>query len=159
MFLLLLQSTGLILYEALKVYLIQCEMKNKLEEERTDWCYLKITKEEFTASLIDEHELRLDGKMYDIHSITLEDNFICIKALHDVKEETLLSELEKFLGRNSEQSREALDNLLDIDSTYLSCSMPLLKQQQFNDHIFSVSKLLKPESGYTVMWDMPPEMI
>lgn len=117
--LILLQSTGLIVYQAIESYLIHCEMKQKIKMERTDWIYFVLTEEQFENASIGESELNLSGKYYDISSIDVTGNIFYIKALHDKEEENIFSELNKFFGKNCEKSRSALRHLQKFDFPYI----------------------------------------
>lgn len=58
---------------------------------------LTLTPEEFQKAKIEEHEVKVDGKMYDIARLETQDNNILVYCLHDAAEDNLLAFLNKIL--------------------------------------------------------------
>jgi len=89
---------GFYLFYALKLQQIRREMREALKllpEHELD--VLKLTRQEFIAALVEDHEVKVNGRMYDIARIAEQDEHIIIYCKHDEKEDNLLALLDHVL--------------------------------------------------------------
>ncbi|MEP7263590.1 MAG: hypothetical protein ABI772_03790 [Bacteroidota bacterium] len=157
--LLLLQSTGVLLFQALNCYLVRCEMKHELQRNRTDWCYFRITETAYREALIDKKEMILGGKCYDIYTVETNGSNVKIKALHDIREEGLFTELEDFFGKHGRQSKEVLNKLLDFSDIYLCNRQLLFAVPDLTNQLYSLCFSMQPLTGFSSMKFLPPEVM
>lgn len=59
---------------------------------------IKLSAIEYKKSKVDEHEIRVDGKMYDISRIQFEGDSVFVYGIHDKAEDSLLAFLDKILS-------------------------------------------------------------
>ena len=96
----ILNFVGIYVYFFIRVVSIKQEMRMALkalpEELLTK---LILSPKEFERSRVDDHELKVEGRMYDIARIQLQDNRIIVFCLHDAAEDNLLSFLDAVSSR------------------------------------------------------------
>lgn len=61
--------------------------------------FLTLTVEEFNTARVDAHEIKVNGKMYDIARVQLEGDVVQVFCLHDKAEDNLLGFLGTVLNR------------------------------------------------------------
>jgi hypothetical protein len=125
---LLLQVAGSYVYFMVRLAGIRQEMreqlKNKPDEELT---LLKLTQEEYKISRVEDHEVKVNGRMYDIARITVKDNHVLVYALHDEAEDNLLAFLNEMVDRSSKDKKPVppqLLNLLTLQFVIIETSTP-----------------------------------
>ena len=67
---------------------------------------LILTTDQYRLSMINEKELRFEGRMFDIKSISFNDGLVEVIAYHDKDEEGLISSIENFFGNSPENKKE-----------------------------------------------------
>ena len=98
--LIVLNVVGGYFYFWYRAVLIKQEMRlaiQTLPDEKLET--LTLTVEEFQKSRIDDHEVKVDGKMYDVARITTDGEWVKIFCVQDKAEDNLLSFLDSFLNR------------------------------------------------------------
>lgn len=112
---LLLQVTGSYVYFIVRLSGIRSEMREQLrhkpDEELT---LLTLTEEAFRKAKVDDHEVKVDGKMYDIARIAFKDNQVLVYALHDEAEDNLLALLVEMVNRTSHDKKPVPSQLLQL---------------------------------------------
>jgi len=89
---------GFYIYFFVQLKLVRKEMREKLKVLPSDELeLLTLSPEEYQKSKVEEHEVKVDGKMYDIARVEKLDNTILVYCLHDVAEDNLLTFLNKIL--------------------------------------------------------------
>jgi len=73
-----------------------------------------LTQEEFKKSRVEDHEVKVNGKMYDIARITVKDNHVLVYALHDEAEDNLLAFLDEMVDRSSNDKKPVPSQLLEL---------------------------------------------
>lgn len=61
--------------------------------------HLVLTADDFNKARVDDHEVKVDGRMYDVARIRVENDTIHVYAVHDQSEDSLLGFLDTALGR------------------------------------------------------------
>jgi hypothetical protein len=91
---------GIYFYFGVRIFTIKQEMraalKNKPDSELTR---LELPVAEFERSRVDEHEVKVNGKMFDIARIQFAGDRVIIFCLHDEAEDNLLSFLDAVSSR------------------------------------------------------------
>jgi len=112
---LLLQVAGSYVYFIVRLSGIRSEMreqlKHKPDEELT---LLTLSPEEFRKSKVDDHEVKVNGKMYDIARIVVTENKVLVYALHDEAEDNLLALLNEIVRRSSKDKKPVPSQLIQL---------------------------------------------
>jgi hypothetical protein len=90
---------GFYIYFFTQLHLVRQEMRAKLKElpaEELDLLILSM--EEYQHAKVEEHEVKVDGKMYDIARVEQLGNQVLIYCVHDAAEDNLLAFLDKILS-------------------------------------------------------------
>jgi hypothetical protein len=97
---LLLNTAGFYVYYVIALHRLHAEMRLKIKTIPDDQLSrLVLTHEQFKTSLIDEHEMKLDGQMFDIARTIIFQDSIVVFALHDVNEENFLACANEIISR------------------------------------------------------------
>lgn len=90
---------GFYLYFFTQLQLVRQEMRAKLKELPADELELLIlSAEEYKHAKVEEHEVKVQGKMYDIARVTEQSDSVLIYCVHDAAEDNLLAFLDKILS-------------------------------------------------------------
>lgn len=112
---LLLQVAGSYVYFIVRLSGIRQEMreqlKHKSDEELT---LLTLTPDEYKKSKVDDHEVNVNGKMYDIARIAIKNDLVLVYALHDEAEDNLLALLNEMVERSSNDKKPVPSHLLQL---------------------------------------------
>jgi hypothetical protein len=86
------------IYFFTQLSIIRKEMRARLKELPPEELELLIlSPAQFQAAKIEEHEVKVDGKMYDIARIEVKEGTIHVYCLHDKAEDNLLAFVDKIL--------------------------------------------------------------
>lgn len=94
---LVLQSGGMLVVFNMQQRFIQFEMAQRLESSNGPFEKLLLTVSEFEKSRIDAKEIRLNGRMYDIKSVTVTADSVEIYAIHDLEEEDIMEKIKQLV--------------------------------------------------------------
>jgi len=96
-----------------------------LSREKLD--KFSMSQEEFKKVLVDEHEIKVEGSMYDIASIEQDHQLIIVYALHDEAEDNLLSFLDEIAKRPMQDKKSPPSQILQfIALTFLPPTSAIL---------------------------------
>lgn len=110
-----LQVTGCYLYFAIRLSAIRLEMREQLRHLPAEQLTLfTLTPEEFKQARVEDHEIKVNGKMYDIARVEVQDNLIQVYALHDEAEDNLLSFLSELVNRSTNDKKPIPDQLINL---------------------------------------------
>jgi hypothetical protein len=111
----LLHFAGVYTYFGVRLMAIHQEMKAKLKtlpQEQLERIIL--SKKDFNKINLEEDELELNGKMYDIAQIEEKGNEFIIYALHDESEDSLLGLLDEMVKRSSNDKKPVPSQFLQF---------------------------------------------
>ncbi len=98
MSLLLLNIAGAYVYFFVRLQQIKTQIRAELKYKPVEELeVLELTANAFQQALVEEHEIEVDGKMYDIARVERKDGRVIVYALHDEAEDNLLSLLDAIL--------------------------------------------------------------
>ncbi|MCE7861933.1 MAG: hypothetical protein DYG99_00170 [Bacteroidetes bacterium CHB5] len=104
--LLLVQVGGCYIYFVGRLAAIRAEKREQLklipENQLTRF---QFTPEEFLKVRVEDHEIKVDGKMYDIARISELTDKIMVLALHDEAEDNLLAFLAEMVSRSANDKK------------------------------------------------------
>ncbi len=141
---------GIYHIQALIIYM---EAKCKFESE-TLTNTLVLTLHEYEQNYINNHELVINGKYFDVKKIQLQKNKVIVKGYWDVKESTLMKQLESRL------MKELVKKLIKLFPKLFAPSV-LLKSIgfiicNFEDKREKVTAFLSCISFEWVLWQIKP---
>jgi hypothetical protein len=113
----LLHFAGVYTYFGVRLMAIRQEMKvmlKALPDEQLEKIIL--SERDFKKINLEEYEVELNGKMYDIAKIEEKDKEYVIYALHDEHEDSLLSFLDGLVKRSSNDKKPVPSQLLQFFS-------------------------------------------
>jgi hypothetical protein len=98
--LLLTHFTGYYIYFIVRMGQIRTEMRQQLKYLPQDQlARFELTQQQYGRVRVDEHEIKVDGKMYDIARIEKAGNHLVVYAMHDQAEDDLLAFFNEIFER------------------------------------------------------------
>ena len=102
LFLILLLSNGMGFYffYCLHLYHIKVEMKETLKsipEEKLE--ILKLTPKQYEEAIVEDGEIKVNGRMYDVARISKLNGILKVYCLHDEKEDNLFALLDELVAK------------------------------------------------------------
>lgn len=97
---------------------------------------LVLAETDFRASRVDEHEMKVNGKMYDIARFSIENGCVTVWCLHDEAEDNLLSFMDAML-RNLHQDTAPVPISMAVFT--LTWDMPVVFEFSVNRKISELS--------------------
>jgi hypothetical protein len=98
--LLLANGLGFYAYYFFELWQIKKEMRESLKtlpDENLE--VLALTMEQYHDALVEDWEIKVDGKMYDVARVSREDGVIKVFGLHDAKEDNLFLLLGEIIAK------------------------------------------------------------
>ncbi len=112
---LLLQVGGSYVYFIVRLSAIRHEMRAQLQHKPDDQLtLLTLTHEEFQKAKADDHEVKVDGKMYDIARVVISGDKVLVYALHDEAEDNLIALLDEIVKRSSNDKKPVPSQLIQL---------------------------------------------
>ncbi len=90
---------------------MRAQLKNKPDEELT---LLTFSAEEFRKVSVDDHEVKVSGKMYDIARIVSREDHVLLYVVHDEAEDNLLVLLNEMVQRSAKDKKPVPSQLLQL---------------------------------------------
>ncbi len=111
---LLLQTGGLWLIYKAQQYYVQNEMEESLNNKETIFQNLSLSLNDFQKDKVNDHEVSINGKMYDIKSINIKGNKVELLAVNDIKEESIIEKINRSLNNGDQQNQELPNHIFKI---------------------------------------------
>jgi hypothetical protein len=153
---LLLQVAGSYVYFIARLAGIRSEMREQLkykpDEELT---VFTLTPDEFLKIKVDDQEVKVDGKMYDIARIEKKGDKLVVYALHDEAEDNLLAFLSEMASRTSKDKKPVpsqLVKLITLQFVFSEINLPV----RTNYFTFHNSIYTEHESNFVQLIESPP---
>lgn len=85
-------GAGFYVYYVLQLQQIRMEMRHALKQipDHLLEC-IKLSNNDFEQAKVEDHEVKVGGKMYDIARIRIKDDSVYVYCLHDEKEDDLIA--------------------------------------------------------------------
>lgn len=103
------------LYFVARLSAIRMEIRHQLsalpDQELTR---ILLTREDFNKAKVDDHEVKLNGKLYDIARIEWNTDTVLVFAKHDQAEDNLLSFLQEMLHQSSNDKNQVPVQLIQL---------------------------------------------
>ncbi len=113
-FILLLQTGGLWLVYKAQQYYVRNQMEESLNNKETIFQKLSLSLNDFQKDKINDHEVSINGKMYDIKSISIKKNKVELLAVNDLKEESIIEKINRSLNDGNQQNQELPNHLFKL---------------------------------------------
>jgi len=98
---------GCYFYFAVRISQIHTEMRQQLKTlPDSHFQQLTLTPAAYENALVEEDEIEVDGKMYDVARIVRRENKVIVFCLHDEAEDNLLSFLQEVLKNASRDQQD-----------------------------------------------------
>ncbi len=115
--LLFLNLVGLFLYFPIQLFQIRSEMQARLQNLPDDQLeILSLSENAYQKALVDEGEVKVNGKMYDIARIRISNNQVTLYAIHDEAEDNLLIFLDTVFKLLHQDKKLQLPQILQFIS-------------------------------------------
>lgn len=112
-------GAGFYIYYVVELGRIHAEMRSNLKrlpDHQLDM--LRLTNYEFLSARIDDHELMINGKMYDISRVEYHHDVVHVYCLHDEKEDNLLALIGEIISKPRKKNSNLPDQILSHISTH-----------------------------------------
>ncbi len=108
---LLLQAGGMFLIYKMQQYYVQCEMKQSLTNNRTQFLKIIISLRDYQKCKINADEVIIKDKMYDVKSVRLSVNNVELLVINDSKEENILKKMMEYTTSTKHPDTDFLNYL------------------------------------------------
>jgi hypothetical protein len=158
--LIILQSGGLLLLSQFQIFSVQAKMNALFEDDETDYVKMILSLDDYLKSKVHSKEIRVQGEMYDVKSVTYSGNQVELMVIHDKHEGNILKRIKKLLSHSNEQKSNTTDHVLQLTGFYYtlppSKDAPEPRQTGVNEFISFNSSFT---SFISELNTPPPEMI
>ncbi len=135
-------SAGFYIYYVLQLRQIHAEKREQIKRLPDDALQiLKLTASEYQKARVDEHEVKVDGKMYDISRVEIKDNSVWVYCLHDADEDNLIALLAKVISVPLKDKSSMPVSILQF------LSLSFITSNHTID-FYNSSKIVVPKTGY-----------
>ena len=129
-------------YFSIRLWQIKEEMRAQLQSLPNDQLeILSLGTEEYLNARVDAHEIKVEGKMYDVARIKKEGDLVIVFCVHDTKEDSLLGYLDRILS-NLENDNQTPPHAV------VHFSLLHYITENFNFQFSNSSILLQPHTAY-----------
>jgi hypothetical protein len=133
----LLNIAGTYVYFLLRLQEIKAEMREALKSKPTqELDVLELTVAEFQSARVDEHEIKVNGKMYDLARVEKKGDCLLVYCLHDEAEDNLLTLLDSILKNASKDKKPVPGSAL----AQLLLSIPSYSSLRFSPAVTEVER-------------------
>jgi hypothetical protein len=141
-------------------YAVKFAMQQELNDEETRFEHLTISRSEYIKSQVEENEICLQGKMYDIKSLSFTNDSVKLLAIHDTDEEDIIKKIKEFFATSQSQKDKIPAFLIQLHLLayvlpsgiidLLVADLPVTKKHSYSENIITrISDIFLP----------PPECI
>jgi hypothetical protein len=157
--LLLMQVAGGYIYFWARLSVIRQEMRQQLRHRPDDQLTLLVlTQDEFKKARVDDHEVKVDGKMFDIARYEVENDTVKIYALHDRAEDNLLAFVNELIRRSAHDKKPVPTQLIQLVSLiFIPCQQVELTHRQLSVHHHTPYRF--PSTGFITEVENPPPRV
>ncbi len=156
---LLLQAGGLLVVFKMQQCYVWQEMQLSLKDNQTPFQKITLPFFDYQKSKINSHEISVNGKMYDVKSISLSDDKVELLVIHDSREENILQKIKDFAISTNQPNTDFANQLFQLLSlNYISPGVgPVFFIPSFSINIFSPLFLNVISNGFEIP-SPPPKL-
>jgi hypothetical protein len=155
-----LQAGGMLFIYTVRQSHVRRGMQEVLNRRSTQFERMTLSVSEYQKSKINAKEIFVEGKMYDVKSMTVKGDAVELLVVHDIKEENVLKRIKDF-SKRTEQPNNDLPNQLQhlLTLNYLSpCVEGLFFVPYLLIHVFPFSSLNIVSNNSDILTP-PPEVV
>ena len=108
------QTGGVWLYYKVQQLIVQHEMESDIDEIGICSQKFDLSQKEYAKSKINEHEILIKGKLYDIKSVIISAGRAEIVVINDTREERILEDLKKLGDTNNRHNKSLPSHCFNI---------------------------------------------
>lgn len=101
---LLLSSGGVFVICKVEQCLAQRQMAEAINEGKASFLTIKLSVTDFEKNKVNNHEIIVGGKMYDIRHVSICHDIVELVVAHDVKEENILNKLTNTIQKSEKKN-------------------------------------------------------
>jgi len=153
---LLIQVSGCYVYFIARLTAIRIEMREQLKHlPDNQLTLLTLTTEEYHKAKVEDHEVKVNGKMYDIARVIIHKDRVLVYAIHDEAEDNLLSFLDEIVKRATNDKKPVPSQLGQLLTLIF---IPTDNQLPVNNSIVLIhaTKYTKSFLAFDRLIDSPP---
>lgn len=121
---------------------------------------LILTADQYRLSKINEKELRFEGQLFDIKSISFHGRLVEVIAYNDRKEEGLISSIDNFFGNSSQNKKKIPVQVLKLLVSLYTIPKNVVKfSQDFSSSSYRLTIPAFYHSFKNDVFSPPPELI
>jgi hypothetical protein len=153
---LLLQVAGSYVYFVVRLTAIRQEMREELKHKPDEQLtLLTLSDDEYRKAKVNDHEVKVNQKMYDIARIVVQNDKVLVYALHDEAEDNLLALLHEMVTRSSKDKKPVPSQLIQLLTLMF---LPIEDQPIKNSKIVSSHNTAYSETitSFSSAIDSPP---
>lgn len=154
---LLINAAGFYVYYVIALQRIHLEMRAKLktlpDEKLTR---LVLSKDEYRKSLVEDDEIKVNGKMFDVGRIQQRGDSVIVLAMHDEKEDDLLAFASEIISKPFEQDSAVTGSVLQFISLIFLPGQLIADFSCDGDIITHDSNYFLPTSSSILRHEAPP---
>ncbi len=156
---LLLQAGGLLFLFQIQQVRIQKSALHQLDSGSEKAKQIVLSKAGFNSAKINDHELRMNGKLYDFRYISHSSEQVILNVLHDASEENLIDWIEALVTSEGNQHGDLPAHLVKLlTTTYLiTDTEPVSFLHTVNEYSFF--RFDEQEVSFAGDQDSPPPKI
>jgi hypothetical protein len=113
----LMQGIGFYVFYAVQGKLVKIEMRKALKNIPVNkLSVLKLSAKEYQDSRVDEHEVKVNDRMYDIVKLEVHADTVLVYCVHDTKEDKLLALATEIAGKPIRDKHHMLGQIVQFIS-------------------------------------------
>lgn len=153
---LLIQVSGCYVYFIARLTSIRIEMREQLKNlPDNQLTLLTLTTAEYHKAKVDDHEVKVNGKMYDIARVIINKDSVMVYAIHDEAEDNLLSFLDEIVKRSINDKKPVPSQLIHLLTLIF---IPIENQLSVNSSVTFIhaTKYTQSYLAFARLIDSPP---
>lgn len=145
-------------YFSIRIIKLHDEKRAELKKKnRSELEVIKLSRKQFKKALVEDDEIELDDKMYDIAQTEIKGDTIIVYCLHDTDEDNLLSLLDSILSNSTKDKKPVPSSVLGFLS-FLSLPIGFTKTciEPINQN-HSTAYFFSKGSSHSLILGPPPK--
>jgi hypothetical protein len=154
------QVAGIYLFFVVRLAQVHEESRDRLKEKPLEELErLELTEAEYAEARVNDREVKLNGKMYDIGRMVRESGKVILYAEHDEAEDDLLAFVEE-IWKNSQQDQKPVPSfVIHIFTVVYLLPYPIEIVEKSGNWMFPYPCPAKQYSSYVLIKAGPPPRV
>jgi hypothetical protein len=157
---LLLQGGGFMLLLLFQQQALKSEIHSKMNRGEVDFEQIVLSKADYQKALVEEGEILIDGKLFDIQSETIIHNKIVLSVVFDEKEDDVVNEIKSFIRRNCRSNKSLPDTSAHLFSlSFIGTTYAYFVPLSFSCELYSLRSKIFFSCPSSEVFTPPPQLI